>query len=186
MLHDVGVDVEEVSLALDRDEGTLGSVVLRDLWGLGERTERLDIALDAHVAEHKERGADGRLSECRVAGDEERDAHFGFDPIREQVDDLDVYVGVVEVARDAHANVGGNNGDALAERLNATEPFSPLSASAERRNAVEPFPSAAPTKAEPRGKARYNCFMRLRLARLKLLPNLAERRAATRFIRPSP
>ena len=132
MLHDVGADVEEVSLVLDRNESALRAVVLGDLQGLRQRAQRLDVPLDAHVAEDKERGADRRLSERRVAGDEERHAHLGLDAIREQVDDLDVHVGVVEVTRDAQIallrlNVAEGSLDRLLHRTGhaAREPHLP-------------------------------------------------------------
>src|SRR5690606_18762462 len=93
--------IEKVPLILDGDEGTLGTVVLGYLQGLGERAQRLDVPLDAHVAEDEERGANGGLAQRGVAGDEERHAELGLDSVREEVDDLDVDVRDVEVARDA-------------------------------------------------------------------------------------
>ena len=57
VLHDVGAHVEEVPLVLDRDQGPLRAVVLRDLERLGQRPQRLDVALDAHVAEDEQRRA---------------------------------------------------------------------------------------------------------------------------------
>jgi hypothetical protein len=107
VLHDVGADVEEVPLVLDGDEGALGAVVLRDLERLGERAQRLDVALDAHVAEDEERGADAAPCATPSSGDEERDAELGLDAVREEVDDLDVDVGGVEVAGDAEARLLG-------------------------------------------------------------------------------
>ena len=67
VLHDVGAHIEEVPLVLDRDERALRAVVHRDLERLGEGPERLDVSLDAHVAEDEQRRADGRLPQRRVA-----------------------------------------------------------------------------------------------------------------------
>jgi hypothetical protein len=63
VLHDVRAHVEEVPLVLDGDEGSLRAVVLRDLEGLGQGAQRLDVALDAEVAEDEEAGRDGRTPE---------------------------------------------------------------------------------------------------------------------------
>ena len=48
---------------LSIDEGALRAVILCDLEGFGERAERLDIALDTHVAQEEERRGHRRLSQ---------------------------------------------------------------------------------------------------------------------------
>ena len=59
VLHDVGRDIEEIALVLDRDEGALGTVVHGDTERLVQRADGLDVALHAHVAEHEQAGCYG-------------------------------------------------------------------------------------------------------------------------------
>ena len=74
------------------NERALGAIVLGDLERLGQGAQRLDVALDAHVAEHEQRRADWSPPHRRVAGDEESDADFGLHVVAKEVDDLDVKV----------------------------------------------------------------------------------------------
>ena len=90
MLDHVSRYFEEAPLILDRNERALGAVVLGDLEWFRERAQRLDVALNAHVAEHEKRGVHWRLAHCGVAGDEEGDTHLGFDAVRDEIDDFDV------------------------------------------------------------------------------------------------
>ena len=94
-------DVEEVALVLDRDQRPLGTVVHGDLQRLGERPQRLDVPLDAHVAEDQSAAVTERLADRRVGRDEESHADLGLDPIVQAVDDLDVEVRGVHFAADA-------------------------------------------------------------------------------------
>ncbi len=71
---------------------------------VSERT-RLDVALDAHVAEDEQRRLGRGLAQRRVGGDEEGDAELGLDAVPEQVDHLDVEVGGVELAGDAELDL---------------------------------------------------------------------------------
>ena len=52
MFEDVRVDFEELTLVLDGDEGSLGTVVHGDLQRLDERPDGFDVPLNTHVAEH--------------------------------------------------------------------------------------------------------------------------------------
>ena len=81
MFHDVGRHVQEVALVLDRDQSPLSPVVHAETKRLNQRSQRLDGALDTHVAKHKQSWTDGSLSERRVTGDQERHAELALDPI---------------------------------------------------------------------------------------------------------
>ncbi len=56
LFEDVGVDLEELPLVLDWDQGSLGAVVHGHLEGFYEGAHWSDIALDAHVSEYEKSG----------------------------------------------------------------------------------------------------------------------------------
>jgi hypothetical protein len=64
MLHDVRADIQETSLVSNGDGRTLCPIVLRDLKGLCEGSQRFDISLHTHVPEHEQSWTDGALSEA--------------------------------------------------------------------------------------------------------------------------
>ena len=62
MLHNIGAHIKEVALVLNRDERALGAVIPGHLERFGEGSQRLNISLDAHVAEHEKCWTDGSPS----------------------------------------------------------------------------------------------------------------------------
>lgn len=61
MFHDDCAHIEKVSLIFDRDERSLCSIIFRDLKRLGQGSQRFNVSLNAHVPEHEQCRADGRL-----------------------------------------------------------------------------------------------------------------------------
>ena len=62
MLHDVRTHVQKISFVLYRDKRAFRAIVFSDLERFRERTEGLDVSLNAHVSKHKQRRADRRFS----------------------------------------------------------------------------------------------------------------------------
>src|SRR5207248_1439502 len=100
-LHHVGGDFQEVAFVLGGDEGAAGAVVHGDLERFRESAHRLDVALDAEVAEHQEGRQDGALAKSGVDGDHQPHADLAGDVIGKEIDGLHVDVGGGEGLRDA-------------------------------------------------------------------------------------
>ena len=107
LFHDVGADIQEIPLVLDRDQRAFRAVVLGDLQRFREGAQRLDIALDAHITQDQQSRAHRRFAQRRVCGHEQRHADLCFDAVRQQIDEFDVQIGRVEVAADAELRLLG-------------------------------------------------------------------------------
>jgi len=68
VLHDFGIDFEELALVFRGHQDLPGAVVFGQAQGFGQGSDGLDVALDAQVSHGQEPGHGGRATQDRVAG----------------------------------------------------------------------------------------------------------------------
>lgn len=73
----------------------ISTIVHRELQRLSQRPHRLDVALDAQIAEDQQPGLHRQLANRREAGGEHRDANLAVLTVVEQVDRFNIEVHVV-------------------------------------------------------------------------------------------
>src|SRR5690606_24809959 len=95
------------SLVLDWDQRALRPIVHRHSERFGQRAQWLQLSLNAHVTEDEEPGRDRCTPQCRIRRHEVGDTDLRLNAVAEEVNDLDMQVRPVQLAREPQLVLAG-------------------------------------------------------------------------------
>src|SRR5208337_284876 len=103
--HDVAGDFEKIPFVFERDKCLASTVVHCNLQRLGQRPHRLDVPLNAQVAENDKARLNWQSLQRRVNGDHQGNPCFARNVIAEEIDGFNVEIGDVDLLPNAQLHL---------------------------------------------------------------------------------